>query len=111
VGCPDGAADAILYGVIAADDAGDNTILAAVADRSIRVHSLSIVATTPVNARFESGASGEPLTGYITLNSGVPYTLGHNATGWFQTDVGELLNLELSDAVNVGGFFTYSLVP
>lgn len=100
----------IRYGVIDAAASGDNTLLAAVTGKRIRVHSVALIAADAVNVRFESGASGTALTGQMTLVAGSGFVLNHNPLGWFQTALSALLNLELSGAVSVDGCFTYSIV-
>lgn len=95
------------YLAISAASSGDNTLIAAVAGTKMRVLSLVLSASGAVNARFQSAAAGDYLTGlfYMTTNSMI--VLPHNPHGWFETDKGELLNLELSGAVAVGGCLTY----
>lgn len=94
--------------VIAASSAGDNTLVAAVAGKRIRVISLSLVASGGANSiRFESGASGTALTGVMDIADNGQYTLNFNPSGHFETAKGALLNLELSAATAVGGVLTY----
>jgi hypothetical protein len=99
------------YAVI--DDAlsPDNTIIAAVAGKKIRVLGFFLVAAGAVNARFESDTGGTALTGVMTLAAaGDGVSSGFSPAGWFETVAGELLNLELSGAVSVDGALTYVLV-
>jgi hypothetical protein len=100
-----------LYAVI--DDAlsGNNTLVAAVAGKKIRVLGFFLVAAGAVTARFESDADGTALSGQMTLAAGDPFVAsGYNPLGWFETVAGELLNLELGGAVSVDGALTYVLV-
>jgi hypothetical protein len=100
-----------LYAVI--DDAltPDNTIIAAVAGKKIRVLSFFLVAAGTVVARFESDTGGTALTGQMNLALADPFVAsGFNPLGHFETVAGELLNLELSLAVSVDGAITYVLV-
>lgn len=92
---------------IAASSSGNNTILAAVTGKHIRVLALYLVANGSVNAKWQSGAGGTDLTGlaYLIANSGM--VLPFNPVGWFQTAVNTLLNLNLSGAVAVGGTLVY----
>ena len=101
----------ISFGVIDAATSGNNTLRAAVTGRKVRVHSYMLVAAGAVTARFESGADGTALTGQMTLAASTPVYAPHNPTGWFETALSTLLNLELSGAVSVDGHFTYSLIP
>jgi hypothetical protein len=92
--------------VINCSTSGDNTIVSAVADKVIRVVSILIVSDGTVDARFESGASGTALTGQIPLQAREGYAIA-NPFGLFSTGSNTLLNLELSDTINVHGFVTY----
>lgn len=89
---------------------GDNTIVAAVTGKRIRVHSMFVVAAGTVTVRMESAAGGTALTGQMTMAVNTGFVLPHNPAGWFETVAGELLNMELSGAVSVDGSLTYSLV-
>lgn len=97
----------VKFAIIDAASSGDNTILAAVTSKKIRVVSLFLVAAGTVNVRFESGASGTALTGQMNLVANSGFALPYNPTGWFETGSGALLNLELSGAVSVDGSFSY----
>jgi|GEM_PF-2004239 len=92
---------------IAASSSGNNTVLAAVNPKKIRVLAVQLVANGAVNAKWQSGASGTDLTGlaYLAANGG--YVLPFNPVGWFETASNTLLNLNLSGAVAVGGSITY----
>lgn len=94
--------------VIAAAGSGDNSAVAAVAGKKIRVLSGVLTMTgTAVTIRFESGASGSPLTGQMTPAQGQSIVLPHNPYGWFETAIGESLNLELGGAQAVAGVLVY----
>lgn len=86
---------------------GNNTLVAAVAGKKIRVLALMIIAGDEVTARFESAANGTALSGQIQLVAQAGFTLPFSPVGWFETVVGELLNLELSAAVSVDGVLVY----
>jgi hypothetical protein len=97
--------------VVAASTLGDNTLVAAVAGRQIRVLGFALVATGGANTvRFESGAGGTALTGQMDLGADGQLVPGFSPTGWFQTAAGALLNLELSAATAVAGWLVYVLV-
>jgi hypothetical protein len=86
----------------------DNTIVAAVTARKIRVVSLFVVASGGANTlRFESGAGGAALTGQMSLPANGVLVLPDNPAGWFETAAAALLNLELSAATSVDGALTY----
>jgi len=98
------------FALISAALSPDNTLIAAVASKRIRVVGLLMVAAGAVVARFESDTGGTALTGAMSLITGTPIQL-YNPLGLFETDVAnELLNLELSAAVLVAGFMTYHLI-
>lgn len=99
-----------LYAVIDAAASGNNTLVAPVAGKKIRVLGFFIVAASAVTARFESDADGTALTGQMDLTADQAAAPGFNPLGWFETAAGELLNLELSGAVSVDGALTYVLV-
>lgn len=86
---------------------GDNTLVAAIAGKKIRVLDLMLVAAGTVNVRFESGAGGTALTGVINLTAQAGFAPGFNPAGHFEAAAGQLLNLELSGAVSVDGWLVY----
>lgn len=97
--------------IIDAATSGDNTLVAAVSGRRVRVLALFLVAAGTVNVRFESGAGGTALTGQMNLVANTGFVLPFNPVGWFETGINTLLNLELSAAVSVDGALTYVEVP
>jgi hypothetical protein len=92
---------------IAASASGNNTLLASVSSKHIRVLALYLVSNGTVNAKFQSGASGTDLTGLAYLVANTGFVLPFNPLGWFETAVTTLLNLNLSAAIAVGGSMTY----
>lgn len=87
---------------------GDNTLVAAVAGKRIRVLALVLVASGGANnVRLESGAGGTALTGVMNLAANDQLVLQFNGAGWCETAVGALLNLELSAATAVAGLLDY----
>ena len=95
------------FAVIDAASSGDNTLVALVSSKKIRVLSLFMVAAGTVNARFESGAGGTALSGQRNLVANSGFTLPFNPVGWFESGSGVLLNLELSAAISVDGCLVY----
>jgi hypothetical protein len=95
------------FAVISCASSGNNTIVAAVGGKQIRVLACSLTASAAVNAKFQSGAGGTDKTGlyYLAANGG--FILPYNKLGWFETATSALLNLNLSGAVAVGGCLTY----
>lgn len=95
------------FAVINASASGNNTLVAAVTSKKLRVLAYNFIANGTVNAKFQSGASGTDLTGlkYCVANGGIcaPF----NPLGWFETAAGVLLNMNLSAAIAVGGELVY----
>lgn len=101
----------VLRVVVSAATGGDNTLVAAVTGRKIRVLALVLVASGGANnVRLESGASGTALTGVMNLAANGQLILQHNPAGWVETAAATLLNLELSAATAVAGVLTYAEV-
>jgi hypothetical protein len=96
------------FAAIAASSSGNNTLVAAVTGKTIRVLAYNFIGNGAVNAKFQTGAGGTDLTGlkYIAAAGGgicAPF----NPVGWFETASATLLNLNLSGAVAVGGEIVY----
>lgn len=96
------------FAVISAASSGNNTLVASVSGKKIRVLAYNFMGNGAVNAKFQSGASGTDLTGlkYIAAAGGglcAPY----NPLGWFETAATTLLNINLSGAIAVGGELVY----
>lgn len=95
------------YAIIDNATSGDNTLVAAVTGKKIRVISGVLVSSGTVNVRFESGAGGTALSGVINLVANTGFIIPYNPDGNFETAASTLLNLELSGAVSVDGWITY----
>lgn len=95
------------YAPISCASSGSNTLIAAVPSRQILVLSVALIASGPVGITFKSAAAGAALTGEILLLANGGFVLPHNPYGWFITALGELLSLNLSLAVAVGGCLSY----
>lgn len=95
------------FAAIAASSSGNNTLVAAVVSKKIRVLGLWLTANGSVNAKIQDGASGTDKTGlaYLVVNTGL--VLPFNPVGWCETTANTLLNLNLSAAVAVGGSLCY----
>lgn len=97
--------------VVDAATTPDNTLVAAVTGKKIRVLAMFAVMTgTAVTLRFESGTGGTALTGQMQPSQGGGFVLPFNPVGWFETASGELLNLELGGAQSVDGVLVYAEV-
>lgn len=103
----DGVAMTPKFAIIDAATSGDNTLVAAVNPKKIRVLALYLIAAGTVNVRFESGAGGTALSGQMNLIANAGFVLPFNPAGWFETASNTLLNLELSGAISVDGSLTY----
>jgi hypothetical protein len=86
---------------------GNNTLVAAVAGRRIRVLGAVLVAAGIVAPKFQTGAGGTDLTGAMPMVANGVLTLPFNPEGWCETAVNTLLNLNLSAAIAVTGVLTY----
>lgn len=98
---------AVKYAIIDHAVSGDNTLVAAVTAKRIRVLGLHLVCAAAVVIRFESGAAGTALTGQMSFGANGGIVLPYDPNGWFQTAAGVLLNMELSAAVSVDGSLRY----
>lgn len=101
---------------ISAASMGNNTLVAAVTGKIIRVLSFVLVGGGTVTAKFQSAASGTDLTGAMSLvaasvvTSPPPVFTSAGLQGQFECNVSELLNLNLSSGVQVSGYLTYQLI-
>lgn len=111
VSAPPGSLSAVQVVAVSASTLGDNTLVAAVTGKKIRVVSLALVATGGANTvRLGSAASGQAMTGAMDLPSDGQLVLPYNPAGWCETVAGDLLNLELSAATAVAGTLGYVTV-
>ncbi len=96
------------YAAISVSTLGDNTLVAAVAGKKIRVLAAALAANAVLNSvRFESGAGGTALTGIMPIVADGNLILPLNGFGWFETAAGALLNLELGNGTLVAGILVY----
>jgi len=94
------------FAAISTAASGDNTIVAAVAGKKLRVVKYTIVTASGVSAKFRT-SSGADLSGAMALaaNSGVGGA--YCPVGLLETAAGDALVLNLSGAVPVAGHLTY----
>lgn len=95
------------FAAIAASSSGDNTLVAAVTAKKIRVLSYTLVAAGAVTCRFEDGAGGTAKSGQMALAANGVLTVPFSPVGHFETTANTLLNLELGGAVSVAGHICY----
>jgi len=98
------------YAAISASTSGNNTLVAAVTGRKIRILAIVIAGAGTVTATLQSGAAGTAISGALPLVANSSVALPYNPAGWGETAVGALLNLSLSGAVAVTGLLVYSEV-
>lgn len=98
------------YAVISGATNGNNTLVAAITSRRIRVLSLFLMSAGTVTLTFQSAAAGTALSGAIALTAQSGFTLPYNPVGWFQTVAGELLNMALGAGVQVSGVLVYQII-
>ena len=91
--------------LISEASSGSNLLVAAVTGKRIQVISGFAIASGTVIVQFLSAAT--PLSGTMDLASSGGFVLPYNPDGWFETAVGEALNINLSGAVNLGGALKY----
>ncbi len=85
---------------------GDNSIVALVAGKEIRVISYVLVASGGANTLFWNSSVGGPLSGGMGLADTGGISANSN-TGLFATVAGEALELNLSAATSVDGHISY----
>ena len=99
------------YAAIAAATADDNTLVAAVSGKKIRVLALAVIAGAAGNIYFQSAAAGDVIFGgsanKIQLAANGGFVLPFNPAGWFETDVSELLNMNASSTGPFSGGLVY----
>lgn len=97
----------VRYAKISLSASGD--IVTAVANKKIRVIAYTIICATAVTVKFQSGAATD-LTGAMAFPQNGGVCCPENKFGWFETAVGEKLNIVLGSGVSVAGHLTYILV-
>lgn len=97
----------VKYAPVSASTSGNNTIVAAVAGKELRVLGFMLVAAGAVTVQWQSGAGGTALSGVMSLAANGAIDSGISEVGIFETAVGALLNLSLGGAVSVGGYVIY----
>lgn len=100
------------FAAIAAASSGDNTLVAAVVGKQIRVLQLFILVAGAVNVYFTSGAGGTVIfggsTNKINLAANGGFVLPFSPVGWFQnSSANQALVMNLSGAVVVSGGLVY----
>lgn len=94
------------FAAISAASTGDNTLVAAVPGKRLRVLKYTVVASGAVGVKFRSG-TGTDLTGSMSLGAGSGVGGAYCPAGHFETAPGEALALGLTAGVGVAGHLTY----
>jgi len=84
---------------------GSNQVVPAVTGKQINVLSLAVISKLSNDIKFLSGATQIGATMPLGANGG--FVLPYNSYGWFNTEVGEALNINLSVATATGVMITY----
>lgn len=98
----------ILKAFVNASSLGSNAVVSAVNGKSIRVTGVALVTTLANSVKFLSAATDISATFPLGANGGI--VLPFNEHGWFQTNSGEALNLNLSVATTTGLSITYVVI-
>lgn len=83
-------------------------VVAGVAGKRIRLLKCYVNALLATNVKFQSNSSDISATLFLAANGGA--VLPESASGWFETAVGEALNLNMSVNTSVGVQVHYVLV-
>jgi hypothetical protein len=93
---------------VSVNGSGNNTLVAAVTGKKIRVLSGHLTMSgTAVTWTFQSGAGGTGLTGALAVAQNGSISFPFSPVGHFETAAGSLLNLSLSGAQLVTGYVVY----
>lgn len=101
---------AINHANVDAGASGDNVLVAGVVGKRIRVISCFVIAGGAVFAYFVDGADTDlagSASNTIKIAESSGFVLPFNQGGWFQTGIGESLDINLSGAVSVAGSLSY----
>lgn len=106
------AVQSLAVSVVAAG-AGDTALVAAVANKRIRVLGYVLtVSAVGVNPKFKSGANDKTGALLLPVNGGavVPAVNPDLNAGWFETNAGEALNVNAAAAGTISGHLLYQVV-
>ena len=88
---------------------GATQLVAAVAGTKYRVLSAAIVTSATNSVKFQSAAND--ITALWPLGANGGFVLPFNEHGWFETNAGEALNVNLSAAASTGVQIQYIKLP
>lgn len=98
------------YAKIVASASGVTNIVALTGGKMIRVIAWEVKVNAAVNFKWQSHVAGDITGLYYNSGQGDGVARALNQFGYFQTAVGEALDINLSGAVAVGGSLVYVLV-
>lgn len=105
--------ESVQFAAITASAGGATQIVAPATlngtSRKIRVVSYVLIANAAVNVKFQSHVTGD-LTGLLYLAANGGAVAPFSPVGWFETVLGEALDINLSGGIPVGGHLTYTLI-
>lgn len=87
---------------------GDNTLVALVASKKIKVHRLFLVVSTATNLTFKDGSTS--LTGAMAMSANGGFTLDMQGDPWFTTTAGAAFILNQSGSAQISGRIYYTAV-
>lgn len=93
------------FAIISESASGAQEIIAAVANKRIRVLSYVIISNGTLNVKWQSASND--ISGLLYLVSNTGASSGYHPKGHFQTAKGEALNLNLSGNIAIGGHISY----
>lgn len=106
--------DSPKFAAIGVAASGDNTLVAAISGKKIRVLAISLIAAGAVNLYLTSAGGGAVIFGGSTNKVGLAanggFVLPYSPAGWFETAAGQALVANLSAAVAVAGVVVYAEV-
>ena len=97
----------VQYAPIDASASGNTTVVAAVAGKSIYIISMEFLCTGAVTVEWQSNAGGTVICKGQSFPANGGKVLPFNPGGWGATAIGQLLNVNLSAAVQVSGSIQY----
>lgn len=93
------------FASVSVASSGDNSVVAAVTSKKIRVLAYVLVADAAVAVKWRNGSTD--VSGAMSFASNGGASAPFNPVGWFETSVTTALQLNLGSAVGVRGHITY----
>lgn len=99
-----------LFAVIDVSASGASELVAATASKRVVVRALQLVVAGDVGVTFQSDGGPTDISGPQAFLANGGIVLPYTPNGWFQTELGEALDIDLDAAVAVGGSLVYGVV-